>query len=535
MNVLVLGGYGVFGTRLCELLCRDGHDVWIAGRDLTKAKTLATCLNAHPVYIDRNHDLSTLSAVKAEVVVDASGPFQSYGVNPYCVAEYCIDHGINYIDLSDCAEFTTGIEILNSRAKQSGCYVLSGASSVPAVSAAAVAELSKDLHSIASIDTAILPGNSAPRGYSVVESILSRAGLNQKVWRGGTWRLERSWTAKRHYTFSNGHTRTAKTVSVPDNSLFPEHFKAQTVNFRAGQELALLNRAVDAIAGLNRLRQKPPPKWFIKLCHTLSLPTKPFGSDQGGMVVNVVGQSDDSLKTNTWQLWATQGDGPYMPAVTARALLQKNLIPAGARPCITDITLDELRQSFADLNIAETAYSEKYTPVFEKALGSKFYQLPQSVQFLHSQVDYATLSGIASVTRGEHWLSRLIANLIGFPKAAKQIAVSVEMTCSEQQEIWCRTFGGKSFSSVLTTEQPDHFRERFGPLTFEIQLVVINQAITMPVRKGWFLGIPVPLRLLPKSETREYEEDGRFCFDVALSAPVCGLLVHYKGYLNCPG
>lgn len=531
MNAVVLGGYGVFGTKLCELLSRDGHHVWIAGRNLDKASKLAACFDAKALYVDRNKDLSNLSQVDASVVIDASGPFQSYGADPYRVAEFCIDHGINYIDLSDSAEFTTGIKRLDTRAKQKGCYVLSGASSVPAVSAAVVVELSNSLNSIASIETAIVPGNTAPRGYSVVESIVTRVGLPQNIWRGGKWRLENSWADKRSYRFANGQTRSAKTIDVPDNAIFPEHFKAQSVTFRAGQELTLLNWSVDAIALLNRLRQKPPANWAVKLCHSLSLPTKSFGTDEGGMYVKVVGQNDEGLSKEVWQLWATQGHGPYIPIVTPLALLRKEAIPSGARPCISDITLDDLRNVFQDLEITETSRSEKYLPLFENALGPAFLQLPQTVQSLHSQIEHATFSGIASVSRGENWLSRLIADLFRFPKAGSAIPVKVEMTCTEHQEIWRRTFDGKSFHSVLSTSEPDHFKERFGPLTFEMHLYIVNEYLTMPVSRGWFLGIPMPHFLLPKSETREYEENNLFHFDVALSAPLCGLLARYKGHL----
>ncbi len=41
IKVVVLGGYGVFGSRLAELLIRDGHEVWLAGRDIDKAAALA--------------------------------------------------------------------------------------------------------------------------------------------------------------------------------------------------------------------------------------------------------------------------------------------------------------------------------------------------------------------------------------------------------------------------------------------------------------------------------------------------------------
>jgi len=41
MRILVLGGTGVFGSRLACLLVRDGHQVTIAARHMTAAMPLA--------------------------------------------------------------------------------------------------------------------------------------------------------------------------------------------------------------------------------------------------------------------------------------------------------------------------------------------------------------------------------------------------------------------------------------------------------------------------------------------------------------
>jgi saccharopine dehydrogenase-like NADP-dependent oxidoreductase len=51
-----------------------------------------------------------------DAVVDAAGPFQAYRNDPYCVARFCISHGISYLDLSDDAAFTAGISGLNEAA-----------------------------------------------------------------------------------------------------------------------------------------------------------------------------------------------------------------------------------------------------------------------------------------------------------------------------------------------------------------------------------------------------------------------------------
>lgn len=45
MRIVILGGYGVFGSRLAELLVRDDHEVVIAGRDESKLLALAAHLN----------------------------------------------------------------------------------------------------------------------------------------------------------------------------------------------------------------------------------------------------------------------------------------------------------------------------------------------------------------------------------------------------------------------------------------------------------------------------------------------------------
>ena len=44
MKVLVIGGAGVFGSRLARLLVRDGHSVTLGGRNLAKAQELANSL-----------------------------------------------------------------------------------------------------------------------------------------------------------------------------------------------------------------------------------------------------------------------------------------------------------------------------------------------------------------------------------------------------------------------------------------------------------------------------------------------------------
>jgi short subunit dehydrogenase-like uncharacterized protein len=72
-----------------------------------------------------------LQALAPHVVVHTCGPFQG---QQYHVAAACIAAGAHYIDLADGREFVAGIGCLQKQALAAGLAVISGASSVPALS-----------------------------------------------------------------------------------------------------------------------------------------------------------------------------------------------------------------------------------------------------------------------------------------------------------------------------------------------------------------------------------------------------------------
>ena len=106
-------------------------------------------------------------------------------------------------------------------------------------------------------------------------------------------------------------------------------------------------------------------------------------------------------------------------------------------------------------------------------------------------------------------------------------------TRTDRGETWVRDFDGKIFKSYLTSaDKPCRYRERFWWFNYEQDLPVENGCLYLPVRAGWFLGLPIPKIFLPNSDAREFVIDGVFHFDVSLSAPLGGgLIVRYRGHL----
>lgn len=525
MKVLVVGGYGVFGERLARLLIRDGHQVTVAGRDLAKAKALAAQLGCSAQRIDRKGDFAALAG--HDVVVDAAGPFQMQGDDPWRLVRAAVRARVHYLDLSDNAEFCTGISVMDREAKAAGVCVISGLSTVPALSSAAV-------HALAGgeaprvIDIAVLPGNRSPRGISVMTSILSQAGRPMPVWRGNQWVWATGWSDPARYRLPGGTFRQGWMITVPDLHLFPARFGAETVLFRAGLELAVMRYGLAVFAALRRVVPVPvtPPvvrafKWAADLL-------SPFGSGRGGMSVMVIAGGE----RRWWRLLAEDGDGPFIPAVATRALLRRSTLPPGAAPAVNTITLEEAEAAMSDLRVQTERAAEPFSPIFAQVLGPDFAALPEPVRATHLTAGQSRWRGCATVTRGKGLWGRFLCLLFRFPAQANDVPTEVIKTATASGEVWQRRFGRHGFRSRLAAGQGG-MTESFGPFTFLLSLKVQDGALHYAVAAGWLGRLPLPRWLLPVSQSREYLQDGAFRFDVKLLAPLTRqVVVHYRGFLS---
>lgn len=527
MKVVILGGSGVFGSRLARLLARDGHELILAARRGCDA--LAAELGALSLRFERGQDPSALFQDRPDLLVDAAGPFQAYGDDPYALARAAIAAGVNYIDLSDDADFTTGIKALDESAKARSVYVLSGVSSVPALSSCVVADLATG--PILAIDAAILPGNRAPRGRSVMAAILTQVGQPLRVREGGVWREKPGWSASKLYHLPGGLIRRAWLNRVPDLECFPVHFDAPTVTFRAGLELGLMGWSLAALSKLRQWLPVPVPV-PLGLAHWAAGLLEPLGSDMGGMVVSVTQLEDGQVITRNWRLLAQGGDGPYVPAIPARAIVSAGGATPGARAALAPLPMSAMEAAMADLNLSCARDEQTETPLFAITLGDAFDSMPEALRDSHAVHPVKVLRGQAKVTRGPGLWPQLLARLFRFPKAGENLSVEVTKTRQGEVEHWVRTFAGNTFRSVLRPG-PNGMTERFGPFTFTLGLHVSDGALHFPVNAGRLGPLPLPRVALPRSETREYVDQGQMCFDVTLYAPLTGqFIIRYEGRLT---
>ena len=171
--------------------------------------------------------------------------------------------------------------------------------------------------------------------------------------------------------------------------------------------------------------------------------------------------------------------------------------------------------------------------VYARAIGPAFDTLPAAVRALHETPGRSVWRGEAATQGAAGPLAALVAAVVGFPKAQATCPAEVTIDADGDRSIWRRRIGGHAFASVLSApRQGGRVSERFGPLSMDLRLIPQDGRLIYRV-EGWLLGpIPLPRALAPS--TRAHEEvdpDGRFVFDVEISAPLIGRLVHYRGWL----
>ena len=487
---------------------------------------------------DRAGDLGpVLTRTTPDLVIDAAGPFQG---SDYRVPLACLRTRIPYLDLADARGFVTGVGALDAAAREAGVAVVAGASSVPALSGAVARELATTLDQVFSIEIAISASKRATAGGSVVAAILSYLGRPIKLWRGRRWDEGFGWQelARERFELDDGTTLGGRFVAladVPDLDLLPEMLPGRpAVLFRAGTESALQTVGLWLLGWPVRWLQLDGMARLVPVLVFLQRLTQNFSSDRSGMYVRLKGEANGARLERQWTLIATKGDGPHIPTLAAAILSESILagkVAAGAQPAHRLLTLAEFEPLFAGLSLRHQVAERKLQPsLYARVMGQRFAALPPAVRQMHEVCGDSGASGEAIVTGARTALAKLVARLMRFPRAGKY-PLHVAFSECDGVERWSRHFGEQVFSSRLR-EGDGHVVERFGPLRFTFDLASCPKGLEMHMRSWSVIGIPLPLALAPRGVAREWEEGGRFHFDVPIALPLIGTVVHYTGWLE---
>ncbi len=122
-----------------------------------------------------------LKDLRPSVLIHTSGPFQD---QDYGVAEACVQAGCHYVDIADGRSFVSGIGILDQGAQERGVLLASGASSLPALSAAVVDRYRSSFRRLQAIRHGISAGAKTP-GIATMRAVMGYVGKPFQRWEQG--------------------------------------------------------------------------------------------------------------------------------------------------------------------------------------------------------------------------------------------------------------------------------------------------------------------------------------------------------------
>ena len=366
-RVLVLGGYGVFGSRAAERLAREpGLEIVIAGRSNESARSAAEHLSprAKARVTHARIDAWALTAqhlrdLGVGIVLNTAGPFQH---QDYRIARAAIEAAAHYIDLADARAFVTGIGVLDNAAREAGVLVVSGASSVPALAAAVIDDLARHFQTIETLTYGISPGNSFDPGAATVASILGGAGKPFTTLIDGKMTVVHGWQPLLRHRFEDPRlgTRWFGACDVPDLDLFPARYPTlETQRFVAGVEVRAFHLGLWALSWFVRTGLVRHPEWCAAPLLAVKRRLGFLGSDRGAMFVILQGKGPNGQALeHRWELIANEGHGPFIPAtpavILAKRLVAGTLGTRGAMPCVGLFQLDGFTEEVADLDIRQS-------------------------------------------------------------------------------------------------------------------------------------------------------------------------------------
>jgi hypothetical protein len=360
-RVLIIGGYGNFGSYIARGLAGDAEiRLLVSGRSVARAQAFITSIRpvhaAEPHAFDINGDLPrSLARIAPDVVIHTSGPFQ---MQDHRVARACIARGCHYVDLADARDFVATIGDLDAEAKAHDVLVVSGASSVPCLTAAIIDAYLPCFARLGAVDYGISAAQHTNRGRATTSAVLSYVGKPMTILRDGGMKTVFGWEDTHAQHYPELGWRLFGNCDVPDLTLFPARYPTlRSMRCAAGHELKLLHLGTRALGALVRLGIIRSLDRYALFLLRLAFLFDPLGSGRSGLHMIMTGTGRDGrAKERRFHLIARSGHGPYIPCMPAillaRQLARGLLEMRGAKPCLGLIDLDAYLKALEGLDIS---------------------------------------------------------------------------------------------------------------------------------------------------------------------------------------
>jgi hypothetical protein len=295
--------------------------------------------------------LQLLSSRNINLVIHLAGPFQG---QDYGIAKTCLEAGVPYIDMADGREFVAKFSTLDAAAQEKRIALITGASTVPAISSAIVDALLENFSRLEGVDYGICAGAKSGLGPATLQAVLSYCGKPYRVLKDGEASTIFGLARARHHDFPSPiNRRYVVDCDIPDHDLFPARYATlRQMDFGSCLDVPGLARMLSLMSGCVRAGWIEDWNGLSRIVRPFMFATKFLGSSDSGFFMRLDGRDGEGRRKKiTFEILARGGSGLEIP-VTPVILLVKKMLKdehwsAGAYPCIGLLSLSDIQQELS--------------------------------------------------------------------------------------------------------------------------------------------------------------------------------------------
>ncbi|NEQ96265.1 MAG: NAD(P)H-binding protein [Cyanothece sp. SIO2G6] len=369
-SVLIIGGQGRIGQAIAQdILHHTDATVTVTRRSTVDQASSAPSSSASsllsrliPAQLDVNDRASVQKAIAAhDLVIDCAGPFHARSTE---VLQQCIQAGVHYLDVSDCAPFSRRALPLHDVAQQANVTAIINTGVFPGISNAMarwgveefVQQLGRSPHSIR-----LYYGVAGSGGAGVTVMRTTFLGLQHPVtaWIDGQWQTLKPYSDRQLVQFPPPiGTTGVYWYEVAETLTLAQSFPVQTVVTKFGSVPDIYNRLTWAVAHWLPKRLLHNPDFIedtAKMSYQMTQISDRFSGTGIAIVVEVAG-NETKGETEQCRLTLVHRDTAIAAGAgtgsLAQLILAQKLQHPGVAPVETALATELFRTMMQQRQIA---------------------------------------------------------------------------------------------------------------------------------------------------------------------------------------
>uniref|UniRef100_B8HPK4 Saccharopine dehydrogenase n=1 Tax=Cyanothece sp. (strain PCC 7425 / ATCC 29141) TaxID=395961 RepID=B8HPK4_CYAP4 len=250
VRVLIVGGTGRIGCSVArDLLAHTSVEITLSGRNQLLGQQIAAGLGDRVRFLAL--DLSEQEALRrtiasVQLVIHCAGPFHYRDAR---VLNFCIQEGVNYLDVSDHRSFTVKALEYQEVARQAGVTAIVNTGIFPGISNSMVRQDVEALDEVEEIHLSYVVAGSGGAGRTVMRTTFLGLLHVFQVWQQGQWQGVQPYTEREVVEFPPPYGKApVYWFDMPEALTLPRAFPVKTVITKFGSLPDFYNHITWAIA-----------------------------------------------------------------------------------------------------------------------------------------------------------------------------------------------------------------------------------------------------------------------------------------------